>query len=104
VADFHRTLLKGGIFMYPADMRTGSGKLRLMYEAAPLAYIVEQAGGRASDGLRDILSIHPEKLHQRTPLYIGSTEFVDLAESYLGKDVQKTVRSQISTADARPLQ
>jgi fructose-1,6-bisphosphatase I len=104
VADFHRTLLKGGIFMYPADMRTGQGKLRLMYEAAPLAYIVEQAGGRASDGSRNILSIQPEKLHQRTPLYIGSTEFVDLAEAYLGESVQKSVRSQISTADARLLQ
>jgi fructose-1,6-bisphosphatase I len=75
-----------------------------MYEAAPLAYIVEQAGGRASDGSRSILSIQPEKLHQRTPLYIGSTEFVDLAESYLGGGVQKSVKSQISTADARPLQ
>jgi fructose-1,6-bisphosphatase I len=103
VADFHRTLLKGGIFMYPADMRTGQGKLRLLYEAAPLAYIVEQAGGRASDGSRNILSIQPEKLHQRTPLYIGSAEFVDLAESFVG-GAQKSVGSQISTADARPLQ
>jgi fructose-1,6-bisphosphatase I len=83
VADFHRTLLKGGIFMYPADRRTGTGKLRLLYEAAPLAYIVAHAGGRASDGCQDILDIQPTSLHQKTPLYIGSRELVDLADSYL---------------------
>lgn len=83
VADFHRTLLKGGIFMYPADRRTGSGKLRLLYEAAPLAYIVKHAGGRASDGCHDILDIEPRTLHQRTPLYIGSRELVDLSDSHL---------------------
>jgi fructose-1,6-bisphosphatase I len=84
VADFHRTLLKGGIFMYPADRRTGTGKLRLLYEAAPLAYIVAHAGGRASDGCQNILDIKPTSLHQKTPLYIGSRELVDLADSYLG--------------------
>jgi len=86
VADFHRTLLYGGIFMYPADSKNPNGKLRLLYEAAPLAFICEQAGGRASDGERDIMSIEPTSLHQRTPLYIGSKEFVDLADSYLAAD------------------
>ncbi|HEX7117353.1 MAG TPA: class 1 fructose-bisphosphatase [Longimicrobiales bacterium] len=83
VADFHRTLLYGGLFMYPADAKNPNGKLRLLYEAAPIAMICEQAGGRASDGERDILDIQPTALHQRTPLYVGSAEFVDLAESYL---------------------
>jgi fructose-1,6-bisphosphatase I len=86
VADFHRTLLYGGIFMYPGDAKNPRGKLRLLYEAAPLAFICEQAGGRATDGERDILDIQPTKLHERTPLYIGSREFVDLAESFLAGD------------------
>lgn len=83
VADFHRTLLKGGIFMYPADRKAPAGKLRLLYEAAPLAFLCEQAGGKASDGHRDILSIVPTDLHQRTPLYLGSKDFVTLAEGVL---------------------
>lgn len=86
VADFHRTLLYGGIFMYPADAKSPNGKLRLLYEAAPLALIAEQAGGRGSDGERDILDIQPESLHQRTPLYLGSRELVDLAGEYLARD------------------
>ena len=87
VADFHRTLLKGGIFMYPADSKNPHGKLRLLYEAAPMAMICEQAGGRASDGRTGILSLIPEAIHQRTPLYIGSSEIVEMAESFLGEDV-----------------
>jgi fructose-1,6-bisphosphatase I len=86
VADFHRTLLYGGIFMYPADVKNPSGKLRLLYEAAPLALICEHAGGRATDGVRDILSIEPDALHQRTPLYMGSAEYVDLAAEYLAQE------------------
>ena len=86
VADIHRTLLQGGLFMYPADSASPNGKLRLLYEAAPLAMIIEQAGGRASDGRRDLMGIQPEALHQRTPLYMGSREFVDLAEEYLAED------------------
>jgi len=82
VADFHRNLLAGGIFMYPADNKNPHGKLRLLYEAAPLAFIVEQAGGRASDGTQDILHIQPESLHQRVPLFIGSREDVDKAEQF----------------------
>ncbi len=86
VADFHRTLLKGGIFMYPADSKNPSGKLRLLYEAAPMAMICEQAGGRASDGLNRILDLSPQGLHQRTPLYIGSSDIVALAERFLAED------------------
>jgi fructose-1,6-bisphosphatase I len=86
VADFHRTLMKGGIFMYPRDTASPEGKLRLLYEGAPLAMVCEHAGGRASDGERDILDIHPSGLHQRTPLYLGSTEFVDMAEKFLQAD------------------
>jgi len=86
VADFHRTLLYGGVFMYPADDRNPNGKLRLLYEAAPLALIAESAGGRASDGSRDILDIAPDALHQRIPLYIGSSEFVSRAEEFLAAE------------------
>jgi fructose-1,6-bisphosphatase I len=86
VADFHRTLLKGGIFMYPADSKSPNGKLRLLYEAAPMAMICEQAGGRASDGRTPILEITPDAIHQRTPLYIGSSEIVDMAEAFLAED------------------
>lgn len=83
VADFHRTLLYGGIFMYPGDSKNPEGKLRLIYEAAPLAYVVEKAGGRASNGFQNILDIKPTNLHQRTPLFIGSEEDVKLAEKFL---------------------
>lgn len=86
VADFHRTLLYGGIFMYPADSKNDKGKLRLLYEAAPLAFICEHAGGRGSDGERNILDIEPDALHQRTPLYLGSKELVETAERFLEAD------------------
>lgn len=87
VADFHRNLITGGIFLYPRDRKNPvkpSGKLRLLYEAAPLAFIVEQAGGRAiiDDGM-DILDIEPESLHQRVPLIIGSRYDVDMAQEFL---------------------
>jgi fructose-1,6-bisphosphatase I len=83
VADFHRTLMKGGIFMYPRDTASPDGKLRLLYEAAPLAMVCEQAGGRASDGATNIMDLNPSSLHQRTPLYLGSAEHVDMAEEFL---------------------
>ncbi len=83
VADFHRTMLKGGIFLYPADAKNKSGKLRLLYEAAPLAFIAEQAGGKASNGKTSILNLVPENIHQRTPLFIGSTENVEHLEAYI---------------------
>lgn len=72
VADFHRNLLKGGVFLYPADKETSNGKLRLLYEANPMAFIIEQAGGAASSGTENIMDINPKDLHQRTPLIIGS--------------------------------
>jgi fructose-1,6-bisphosphatase I len=83
VADFHRTLLKGGVFAYPADKKNAHGKLRLMYEAAPLALIAEQAGGSASTGSERILEIVPSELHQRVPLFIGSKGDVADALGYL---------------------
>jgi fructose-1,6-bisphosphatase I len=83
VADFHRNLLAGGIFLYPGDAKSPQGKLRLLYECAPLAFIAEQAGGAASDGTRPILDIVPTGLHQRTPLVIGSREDVALVERTL---------------------
>jgi fructose-1,6-bisphosphatase I len=78
VADFHRTLLKGGIFLYPPTRQYPDGKLRLLYEANPIAFLAEQAGGRASDGKQDILEVKPTALHQRTPLLVGSREEMDL--------------------------
>ena len=77
VADFHRYLLKGGIYLYPSTQKNPSGKLRLLYEANALALLIEQAGGAATDGQRRILDIQPESLHQRTPLIIGSRKMVD---------------------------
>ena len=88
VADFHRTLFKGGIFAYPLDMKDPKnprGKLRLLYEASPMAMIAENAGGRAIDGKRRILDLTPDQLHQRVPLYIGSEEDVNFAETFLSK-------------------
>ena len=76
VADAHRTLLKGGIFVYPADTKSPNGKLRLLYEANPMAFLFEQAGGAATDGNNRILDLKPTALHQRTPLVLGSSEDV----------------------------
>jgi fructose-1,6-bisphosphatase I len=72
VADVHRTLLKGGIFIYPADRKNTNGKLRLLYEAKPMAFLVEQAGGLSSTGSEDILDVVPKELHQRVPVILGS--------------------------------
>ncbi|HFD04567.1 MAG TPA: class 1 fructose-bisphosphatase [Firmicutes bacterium] len=86
VADFHRNLLRGGIFLYPRDNKDPKkphGKLRLLYEAQPLAYIVEQAGGAASTGTERILDIQPTELHQRVPLIIGSKEDVEMVEEFI---------------------
>jgi fructose-1,6-bisphosphatase I len=76
VADLHRTLLRGGIFVYPADLKNKRGKLRLLYEASPMAFLVEAAGGTASDGKNRILTIKPQELHQRTPVFMGSPDDV----------------------------
>ena len=86
VADFHRNLLDGGIYYYPADTKDPGkpqGKLRLMVEAIPLSFLAEQAGGKGSDGRRNILDIQPDTLHQRTPLFIGHRELVEKVEEYI---------------------
>jgi len=83
VADVHRTLIKGGIFMYPGTTGKPAGKLRLMYECNPFAFIVEVAGGKATNGVQRILDIQPEHLHQRTPIFIGSENMVQECLSYL---------------------
>jgi fructose-1,6-bisphosphatase I len=83
VADVHRTLLYGGIYCYPGDAKNPDGKLRLMYENNPLAYIVEQAGGAATDGRERVLDLLPTSLHQRSPLFIGSAEEVKIAQDFL---------------------
>lgn len=83
VSDFHRNLLTGGLYMYPSTVDHPRGKLRLMYEANPMAFLVEQAGGRAIDGAQRILDIQPDRLHQRTPLFIGSEALVDASEAFL---------------------
>ena len=86
VADFHRNLLKGGVFLYPASAKEPEGKLRLLYEAFPLAYLVERAGGAATDGKTRILEKIPTALHERTPLVIGSTELVEELTELMSKD------------------
>ena len=83
VADFHRTLLRGGVFAYPGDKSSPEGKLRLLYEAAPMAFIAEAAGGAATTGKKRILEIEPTGLHQRVPLFIGSKEDVALADGFV---------------------
>jgi len=85
VADFHRNLIKGGIFMYPGTTKQPKGKLRLLYECNPVAFIAEQAGGKASDGYRRILEIEPKTLHQRSPLFIGPKSMVEKVEEFLNE-------------------
>jgi fructose-1,6-bisphosphatase I len=85
VADFHRNMLKGGIFIYPATTSAPNGKLRLLYECNPMAFIAECAGGRATTGYNRILEIQPESLHQRTPIFIGSENMVKKAEEFMAK-------------------
>lgn len=83
VGDIHRILFQGGVFLYPGTVKKPEGKLRLLYESAPLAFLVEQAGGRASTGVQNILDVVPDQLHARTPLVIGSREDVALVESFI---------------------
>ena len=85
VADIHRNIMYGGIFIYPTTSQNPKGKLRLIYECNPLSFIVEQAGGKASDGFKRILDIEPGALHQRSPLFIGSAEMVDVVEDLMKK-------------------
>lgn len=83
VADMHRTLIKGGIFFYPADSANANGKLRLQYECNPMSFLVEHAGGLSSDGVKSVLEIEPTELHQRVPIFIGSKNMVEEALSFL---------------------
>lgn len=86
VADLHRTIIKGGIFIYPADKKNKSGKLRLQYECNPMALIIEAAGGKAMDGKTRILDIRPTELHQRVPIFIGSSKMVDKAMTFMNEE------------------
>lgn len=91
VADFHRNLLRGGVFMYPSERNKPEGKLRLLYEASPLAYIAEQAGGYASTGTESILDITPQGLHERTPCYIGNRSLVERFEQFVREGANEPV-------------
>lgn len=83
VADFHRNLIQGGIYIYPSTAKSPNGKLRLLYECSPLAFLAEQAGGKASNGFERILDLLPDSLHMRTPLFIGNKEMVEKAEAFM---------------------
>lgn len=83
VADIHRNLIRGGIFLYPGTTKNPKGKLRLLYECNPVAFLVEQAGGKATDGFRRILDIQPTALHERSPLFAGPTDMVEKAEQLM---------------------
>jgi len=83
VSDIHRNMIKGGIFIYPKSSKANNGKLRLLYECNPMAYIVEQAGGKASDGYTRIMDIQPKELHQRAPFFCGSKKMVEKAEAFM---------------------
>ncbi|NQX77076.1 class 1 fructose-bisphosphatase [Gilvibacter sp.] len=85
VSDFHRNMIKGGIYMYPSTSKNPDGKLRLLYECNPMAFLAEQAGGKASNGFQRILDIEPTELHQRVPFFCGSTTMVEKAESCMKK-------------------
>lgn len=97
VADFHRNLLRGGVFCYPAESTRPDGKLRLLYEAAPLAFLIEQAGGYASDGNRPILDIVPDDIHQRAPLFIGNRKLVEKAEHFISLEDKERKIDLVST-------
>ena len=83
VADFHRNMMKGGVYLYPSTQKAPNGKLRLLYECNALAFIAEQSGGIATDGKQRILEIQPTAFHQRSPLYLGSANMVEQAISYI---------------------
>lgn len=83
VADFHRNIIRGGIYIYPGTLKNPQGKLRLLYECNPIAFLAEQAGGKASDGFKRILEIVPTSLHQRVPFFVGSRSMVEKAEEYM---------------------
>ncbi|MFN3907501.1 MAG: class 1 fructose-bisphosphatase [Flavobacterium sp.] len=88
VSDFHRNMIKGGIYLYPTSSKAPNGKLRLLYECNPMAYLAEQAGGKASDGFQRIMEIKPTELHQRVPFFCGSKNMVEKAEEFMQKAKQ----------------
>jgi fructose-1,6-bisphosphatase I len=85
VSDFHRNMIKGGVYIYPTSTKSPKGKLRLLYECSPMAFIAEQAGGKASDGFTRIMEIQPTELHERVPFFCGSKNMVDKAEDFMHK-------------------
>ena len=85
VSDFHRNMIKGGIYIYPKSSKASNGKLRLLYECNPMAFLAEQAHGKASDGFGPVLDIVPEELHQRVPFFCGSTKMVEKAEEFMSR-------------------
>ncbi len=85
VSDFHRNMIKGGIYMYPKSSKAQNGKLRLLYECNPMAFLAEQANGKASDGFRPIMDIQPTELHERVPFFCGSKKMVEKAEEFMAK-------------------
>ncbi|MBT8259431.1 MAG: class 1 fructose-bisphosphatase [Bacteroidia bacterium] len=87
VSDFHRNMIKGGIYMYPQSSKYPNGKLRLLYECNPMAFLAEQAGAMASDGFRRIMEIQPEELHQRVPFFCGSRKMVQMVEKFMNASV-----------------
>ncbi|MBE9126681.1 MULTISPECIES: class 1 fructose-bisphosphatase [unclassified Coleofasciculus] len=96
VGDFHRILHQGGVFIYPGTVKNPEGKLRLLYESAPLAFLMEQAGGTASTGTQNLMDVVPDALHTRTPLIIGSAEDVDLVESFI-QDRARESKATVTT-------
>jgi fructose-1,6-bisphosphatase I len=101
VGDFHRILFQGGVFLYPGTVKKPEGKLRLLYESAPLAFLIEQAGGRASTGTQDILDVVPDQLHMRTPLVIGSVEDVALVESFIQERKREQQEAEIFASQSQ---
>jgi len=101
VSDFHRNMLRGGIYFYPPDIHKPKGKIRLMYEAQAIAFLAEQAGGYASDGLGNVMDIRPHSLHQRIPFFVGNRDLVERAEQYIKEHDQawimeyQTYRNQL---------
>ncbi|WP_026913914.1 class 1 fructose-bisphosphatase [Christiangramia portivictoriae] len=96
VSDIHRNMIKGGIFMYPKSSKNNNGKLRLLYECNPFAYLTEQAGGKASDGFQRIMDIKPTELHQRVPFFCGSKKMVEKAEEFMRKAETKDQSQSLS--------
>lgn len=106
VADFHRNMMRGGVFAYPADNREPRkpyGKLRLMYEAQALAFLAEQAGGYASDGIGDVLDVQPHSMHQRIPLFIGNRELVEMAEEFIRDNDGDWMRAYMPFREKKPV-